>query len=418
MPAVLFNMTFTTHEPAARCSSEQRLAHAQERAYYNWTAPYNYKAYMEDRVKTQEHKDYEDYMSKGDVLFNQRGILSREEVERIKSNISTTKSIIWHGFISFDDVNSKRFQTKQQCIDYLHDVFNVMLDQSHLKRENIELVASLHTDTQHRHIHFTFFEKEPIYIKKGEKTFTRKGKINQKAIDNLIVASNLYLDERRHELHTLRDKLIDKIKAAYPVGKTATSIKDKDVEKEIVSLASSLPADGRLGYNSENMKPLRNQVDKLVNLVISKDPQLMKAYAEWQKELSRKEDFARQAMIDSKFAYVDGRRVDLPEQKELRATAVSNWDNIRVIEDLKKDMRSRLGNYVIRVAKNIKGFSIKQGKPTRVAKAKAKSRRRALKGATMLLNGMFKTQLGRTDFTFELHRAEREIEQERRKNAK
>ena len=416
MPAIIFNIAFTTASSPRSASVRQRVEHAQLRAYYNWTAPYNFKAYMEDQKKTETHKDYADYMKKGDVLFNQDGVLSQKKLDEVKANLATTKSIIWHGFISFDEECSKQFNSKSACIDFLHDTFNVLLDHSHLDSRNVELIASLHTDTEHHHhIHFTFFEKSA----KKNGTYARKGTFSQRAIDNFVVSSNLYLDERRQQLHIKRDRLIERIKQSYPTRQAREySHRTDEVAKAVTQLAAKLPEDGRLGYNSANMAELRKDVDKVVNLLISKDKDLANAYVEWQNELRHREDVARRAMTDSRFAYVSGERKKLPTDSDAVATNVANWDNIRVIEDIRKDMSARLGNYVIKLAANVsRAKSRLTGKPTRAGKIIARQARSQLaRGVRDIARAMVNTiERQKTDFTRELHKAEYEVQTQQRK---
>lgn len=416
MPAIICNMTFTPPNPAKNAGADKAAKYAQERAYYNWSAPFNYRAYMEDKKKTQVHKDYADYMSKGDVLFNQYGELGKEKLDKIKENLSKTKSIIWHGYISFDEQNSKNFMTGKQCIDFLHDTFNVLLDYSHLSKNNVELVASLHKDTDHKHIHFTFFEKQPLYKKDGKKAYSSKGKFSRFALDNFIVASNLYLDERRHELHGFRDKLLDKIRATYPVkGK----VSDKLLSNQIKELAKILPEKGRLGYDSENMKDIRKKVDSVANQVIASDKGVSEAYRQWQVALSRREELAKKAMSESKFAYVDSKRINL---KKADVSNVSDWDNVAVIEKIKRDMQSRIGNHVIKMAKTVKGLQKESaagakgrlGKSNKPAKIKARKSREIIKGIPQILRNLFADTYGaKTNFIYDLHKAEYEIREER-----
>ena len=378
MPAIIFNIAFTTASAPRSASVRQRVEHAQRRAYYNWTAPYNFKAYMEDKKKTETHKDYADYMKKGDVLFNQDGVLSQKKLDEVKANLATTKSIIWHGFISFDEECSKQFNSKSACIDFLHDTFNVLLDHSHLDSRNVELIASLHTDTEHHHhIHFTFFEKSA----KKNGNYARKG--------------------------------------TFPTRQAREySHRTDEVAKAVTQLAAKLPEDGRLGYNSANMAELRKDVDKVVNLLISKDKDLANAYIEWQNELRHREDVARRAMTDSRFAYVSGERKKLPTDSDAVATNVANWDNIRVIEDIRKDMSARLGNYVIKLAANVsRAKSRLTGKPTRAGKIIARQARSQLaRGVRDIARAMVNTiERQKTDFTRELHKAEYEVQTQQRK---
>ena len=412
MPAVIFNIAFTTPTPRKNATVRQRVEHAAQRAYYNWTTPYNYVAYMQDKKKTQVHNTYADYMQKSDVLFNQYGAIDKDKLEEIKDALGKTESIIWHGFISFEEAYKSQFDTTEKCAEFLHDTFNVLIDKSHLHRDNIELVAALHKDTEHHyHIHFTFFERE---AKHKNNTYTRIGKFPPWAIDNFVVSSNLYLDERRQQLHIERDRLIDRIRSAYPTARAAKYCREDNnaVAKAVTALADNLPESGRLGYNSPNMFELRPQIDSVVNLMIAGNAQLLSAYGDWQAEVARREQLAKKAMTESRFAYVDDKRIT--PDTSVNATTVTKWHNVSVIADIKHDMRARLGNYAIKLALASRRArtGIYTGKPTREGKINARKARnqisRGIRDICKAMTGCLTNS--RTDFTTELHRAEYEVQ--------
>ena len=123
-------------------------------------------------------------------------------------------------------------------------------------------------------------------------------------------------------------------------------------------------------------------------------------------------------MTDSRFAYVSGERKKLPTDSDAVATNVANWDNIRVIEDIRKDMSARLGNYVIKLAANVsRAKSRLTGKPTRAGKIIARQARSQLaRGVRDIARAMVNTiERQKTDFTRELHKAEYEVQTQQRK---
>ena len=113
-----------------------------------------------------------------------------------------------------------------------------------------------------------------------------------------------------------------------------------------------------------------------------------------------------------------GERKKLPTDSDAVATNVANWDNIRVIEDIRKDMSARLGNYVIKLAANVsRAKSRLTGKPTRAGKIIARQARSQLaRGVRDIARAMVNTiERQKTDFTRELHKAEYEVQTQQRK---
>lgn len=155
-PKIIFNIRFTT-------ADEQQ---GKERKFYAGTAGYNIFNYVQSAKKVcKKYERYEDYINKcGTGLFNRKGVLSEEDLKRIRKDLATTKSLIWHGFISFNSEISEKVQCQEDCVKFLKQNFNVIFERSKINPDNIELIAGLHTDTEHRHIHFMFFEKKPNTI--------------------------------------------------------------------------------------------------------------------------------------------------------------------------------------------------------------------------------------------------------------
>ncbi|MCM1360132.1 MAG: hypothetical protein NC132_06455 [Corallococcus sp.] len=386
MPKALFNITYTTPNPPKNYTGQKRADYLAERNFYNLSADYNYFTYILNGQKVEKNKNAESYFTRtGSGLFGFDGEFSEQQIAALKERLKNTQSIIWHGFISFDQLTSMGFTSMEQAEKFIKQTFGAFLSKTHLKKDNVELFAALHTDhPHHNHIHFAFFEKEPKHRdKNGILSYTKKGTIPQKAIDNYMVSANLYLDERADEYYTARDAAMDKLKDVR--SDVAKGIRrDMRLNMAIDNLIAQLPKNGRLQYNSENMAALRPEIDKVAKMLINSDSRTRESHIEVLKQFGRIEQSIQALVKENKIVYVDNRRLRKDEIKEIEEDKGQNLtksvdvSNIDYLPNLKKDYNARLGNIVLGLCKEIIKGNYKERKSNAQAnkgRAKLASRR-------------------------------------------
>lgn len=303
MLKAFFNIGFTLPEPPKKVSGKARAEYIARRNFYNLTAEYNYFTYTLNGKKVVKNKDAEQYYTRGGAggLFNLKGTISEDEVREIKAQLKESRSIIWHGIISFDDDTSKGFETQENAVKFLNQTFNAFIDRTQLNRNNICVYASLHKDTDHRHIHFAFFEKEPLHqYKDGTIDYTRRGTISQRAIDNYLVSANMHLSEHGDEYYSARDRALDRLKELRRQGFDKRA--QREVRTALTALALNLPEKGRLQYNSKNMEQYRPMIDRVVDLVVQSDPEAKTNHIAMMKEFARVQDEVRTLAQDNSCA--------------------------------------------------------------------------------------------------------------------
>ena len=168
----------------------------------------------------------------------------------------------------------------------MNQTFGAFIERTHLKKDNICLYASLHEDTDHRHIHFAFFEEEPKRRdKNGVLGYTKKGLIDARAFDNYLVSADMHLSEHADEYYKARDKALDELKI---IRRTQTTKKrNVKLNREIKSLLEKLPKRGRLQYNSPNMAPYRDEIDRVADLIIQGNKGVSTAHGTMLKQFAR-----------------------------------------------------------------------------------------------------------------------------------
>lgn len=381
----IFNIAYTLAAPPESYSGERRANYIAERNFYNLTSEYNYFSYTLNGKKVSRNADAEHYFTRENTntgLFNMDGPIDEVKKNELKEHLRSTKSIIWHGFISFDDETSLGFSTQENCVKFMRQTFGGFLERAGFKKSNIELYCALHEDTDHRHIHFSFFEKQPLRLdKNGVLGFTRKGKIKQEAIDNYLVSANMHLSEHGAEYYTARDKAIAEMHRIRSVKSRTGFIDGRPntaaltLNLELNALCAKLPSKGRLQYNSPNMKELHPEIDRIADLLIRSDSRVAAAHEQMLKELARVEKEVKGLAAEGKLGYIDSKRLSAEDIAGLmgqdsmsnKAMGVQLIDmkNIDYFERLKNDYKSRIGNVVLGICKDI--LNSKECEPRRFA---------------------------------------------------
>ncbi|MDE5722001.1 MAG: relaxase MobL [Clostridia bacterium] len=373
MSKVVFNVSYTNAQPPVNFTGKARADYIAQRKFYNLTADYNYFEYSLNGQKVVKNANAEHYFTREGTntgLFNMDGVISEEKKAELKSLLKDTQSPIWHGFISFDEETSLGFQTQENCIKFLRQTFGEFLRRGGFRKNNVELYCSLHDDTDNRHIHFAFFEREPLHCNKnGVAGQFRQGFIQNKIIDNYLVSANMHLSEHGAEYYTARDEAVselNKIRENHAVGGTFfTTDRGRNLELNLAfdKLIAKLPKTGRLQYNAKEMAELRTEIDKLAALLIKSDKRAEAAHLKMLKQFARVENEVRELALDNKLAYMNDRRMTKEELQTVMNEDTRNqkmpvkyldMQNVDYFERLKADYAARLGNIVLGICKDIK----------------------------------------------------------------
>lgn len=195
-----------------------------------------------------------------------------------------------------------------------------------LNPDNIEWFAGLHENTDNRHIHLVFFEKEPQRIKGKTKSFSR-GFISDNAMD--FFKANLELSATDFKAREIRLRT-NLTKSFNEVLQGVSGLKMKYM---LLGLANQFPKDGHLFYSSENMQNLKSQVDNITNYIIKHNSNIQFYKDDFDSLIKEKDELVN--------SYCTRNGYDKPTQ--------SVGD--KMMTDL---YNRRLGNMVIESAKDLK----------------------------------------------------------------
>jgi hypothetical protein len=361
MPKVLFNIGFSAGTHESGWSTTKKAEWISNRAFYTCNASYNYFSYTTNGAKLNDtlvgetplaYKDIinnqttgKNYMEKTSGVFNSKGLLSNNQKAELEKKLQKTKSNIWHGFISFDAETSALVNSETAAINFVKRNMSAYFKNTHLEEDNIEAFYSLHSDTDHNHIHFCFFEKKPKRLtSKGNLMYTKKGLMGKKvpnknapgfryvdnARDNFLMIAELYFTNHKELLAIARDNELDILKALRP--KIAQEKELKALRASLTDLRKSLPPSGVTGYNSKNMEGLKGKVDHCAKMLLKAMPEVSTAYNETISQIQLRQQ----------------KMINICKENKINYNDTTGPKSTKALYD---DMWGRLCNTIIKIAK-------------------------------------------------------------------
>lgn len=420
--ATVFKNGFTPVEPMSDWTKEEVADWAKSRAFYNGTAAYNVFDYLfnekkiatpsEEQLKEDamrrlgiggipnkhEAKSITEYMTRFNTVgaFNLNGVMTKKELDEFREKLRSTGSNIWHGYLSIPPSLSVK-ASPDSVMRLCRATFGKFLRDAKLDPNNIALMCSVHGDTDHAHFHYVFYEKEPLCLDKhGKEKYHWRGELNKTAVENYRLSTTAYIDENKEDFFSYRDVAMRLLRSSSP------GPSDAELYNALRELSNDLPRTGRLQYNAEQIAPFRNRIDNIVSMLFKRNPEAMEQHKKALREIARR-------------------------GKELGELKNNNGNYVR---DMNAEYMSRLGNVVLKLVNQLRfdpankyDFRPNFGKPQskrlsaqqQSRQNKAASRRRRFEGKRVIdavIHSLAEYERNaRTDFTYELHRAELEIAQ-------
>lgn len=340
----------------------------EARRFYSSGKDYDYVKYVSSGSKEKiDFVAYSGNNEKSHGIFNQNGHMNEQDIKELRANLRNTKSTIWHGVISFTEFfGNMNCDTYEKAYEMMKTQLPKFFIDAKLAPDNIVWFAGLHENTDNKHIHFSFFEKEPIRYRQSSrlKQFSL-GFIRKEAINNFKIEIEKHFLNRRFDIVAHRQEI---------VKKTENYINFGAYMNKINKLIFILPEKGRISYDSENMAQHRQIVDSIVHTIINSN-----------KELKDKTD---------KFLTILSRR-DNELLKAYSKIKVDCSDRL-LCDKCVKDLYRRLGNVVIRAAIDIRSKQNKLNYETNnrlIKKYIEKRKRKILLNKCMQLNDLVNREI-------------------------
>lgn len=329
-PNVICQIYFLDNEKSLAKNEIRQAKYGNQRKFYSCQKAYNYVDYV--NIGSKQALNYVEYSGnneKSHGVFNANGLLTKEEQKLLKKQLRETQSVIWHGFISFTESFGNMY-----CNDYesaykmMKVEFPRFLKSAGLNPDNIIWYAGLHENTDNRHIHFSFFEKEPTKFRERstQKHFSN-GKLPYWSIEQLKLRVEQSLTDSAAQLKFARKQLTDSTKNVL-FSKQSPLKYNQEIQTLMCKLLEELPETGRFSYDSENIKPYKGKITKIVNAIICSNKDLYNTFTLFCRQVAKKDKETLRILSNLKIK---------PE----------NWDKYLISEKYLKDIYRRLGNQVL-----------------------------------------------------------------------
>lgn len=384
--AVIFDIAYTPYRLKNNATAAEREAHAKERVFYDMSGADNIYKYMttESKQTGAESKRFTmlEYLQKSTGVFNQNGMLSKEEVKAMKKRAQTGEKVLWHGFISFNKENSNKIDSLEKCIALVGDMFGQFFKDVGFESDNMDLMCALHLDRpEHLHIHYCFWEKEAKVKNKRAAgyIYRKKGKIPFEAIEKMTERLNAYVLEE-----DFAQSRRERAKALYKRS-DFTQAKARDiVTRYMKELAEKIPKEASFSYGSKDMIPFREDIDFIAEMLFMTNTEAFNADMEFREELEKKDKTVPKIM--GKEYREKLKRDRIFKEYMTDAADISGVGSIETIERLKWDYKRRVGNIVLYSVQKLQSQTYKRN-PKRKYKTNDKALKRRLAISARKVNG-------------------------------
>lgn len=339
-----------------------------ERDFYSSNQTRDYVEYVNSGSKEKiDFVEYSGNKEKSHGIFNADGLMEKSEIKELRNELKQTKSVIWHGVISFtEEFGNTYCDTTEKAIAMMKVEMPKFFRNAGFTPENIKWFAGLHENTDNKHIHFSFFEKSPQRIKIGRTTpIFSDGNIPLRAINDVKSSIEIRLLKLVDDVYSNRNLLTHQIKEKTLLG---------DYMKHIKLLVGVVPIKGRISYDSENMRVYQPQINKIIRAIIKSDKGVYEKYQEFDRILTKRDNELMRVYSQLKLDFTD---------KLLRDKCI-------------KDLYRRLGNIVLKNVKQIRKDQLKTERGTNnrlVRKHIEKRKRQLLLKRCVQLNEMVNSEI-------------------------
>ena len=169
MPNVNFLLNYVETMRGRDSNDKYLKEHLEERRFYSSIKDDDYLKYV--NKGSNEKLDYVEYSGnkeKSHGVFNEKGLMTSEMIKEMRTMLRNTDSPIWHGVISFtEEFGDTYCNTFEKAFELMKNELPKFFKNAGLIPENIVWYAGLHENTDNKHIHLSFFEKEPFPSKCG-----------------------------------------------------------------------------------------------------------------------------------------------------------------------------------------------------------------------------------------------------------
>ena len=179
--------------------------------------------------------------------------------------------VFWKLMISFppDFAINNGLISKYDYYELLKNVMPSLFADAGFKIDNMVWYAVLHRNTKNPHMHIAFYQKENHY---KSKTISMMAINRLKSnIANYLISNTDFYKEKDFYFRDIVGSISYEEFAKIKSPKFFTNSFRRKLNEMLFDLYSKLPPVGRLQYNSRNMKPYKEEIDSIIEFILSHD---------------------------------------------------------------------------------------------------------------------------------------------------
>lgn len=243
-----------------------------------------------DYISKQFNVETNSYDNDISYLWNKNGDIKLED---FVNDLDQNKGYIWDMVISFkpEFCFESGLTHKQNFYELTKTILPKFLNDTGLSTVNTNWLSALHLNTKNPHLHICIYQTKQIKVNsKLDKNAIKKMKSN---ISSFLMDYKNFYKERDSYFLGLTSKIRDKNFTNVVKQDFFTDLERRTLNNKLLNIYDQLPGTGRLQYNANNMKPLKNKLDNIIEYIL-KHSSIKYDYEEYynslifhQKELKR-----------------------------------------------------------------------------------------------------------------------------------
>ncbi len=258
----------------------------------------------------QNYMHYQNERPGSTGSFDKDGDIDAKKLADYEKKLQNTKSTVWTSILSFTPEYSDKFmRNKQQAFDTITATINQLFKRCGLDPDNMEWTCAFHTNTDNRHCHLVFWEKEKLKLNKHGVPVYSHWKLPKDALESFKSDIAYFHKSEPLTYLSLRDNIKDNI----------ISLVKNDHSTILANLDSKLKGIKSYQYariSRENQFIINNTVDKLIN----SNPELKMRYDTYFQSLLNTQ---KSILANCKEVKV----LPTPEQKQFMSSRIAEFYN-------------------------------------------------------------------------------------------
>lgn len=289
----------------------------------------DYLNYVDTGSKSGKY--YDDYMQyagnpeKSSGVFGNNGLMTQQEKKEMREALRKTDSKIWDMVISFEELYGKsKMKSWKDAKSLLVKELPRFFKDNDMPYENMNWFAGMHENSDNRHIHLCFFEKEPTKWKcKHSGRHWHKGKLKVETMNDFKLHIYQSLEQTKSS--------VERKNVRNAINETILSPEEfsQKFKGNLLEVYRRLPPKGSdLRYGSIDMTLALPYIDRAIQNLFDSSPRLKKIDRMMREELTKRDEITiryckKEKMNPDKY-------LELPKYDE--------------------DIKRRLGNQIIHLA--------------------------------------------------------------------